>query len=254
MTPRPYVLADVTWERVRAAPYEVAVLPWGATEAHNRHLPHATDSIQAEAVAIEAARRAWAAGARVLVLPTVPFGVNTGQRDVPICLNMHPTTQLAVLRDLVESLEPHGVRKLVIVNGHGGNDFRQSIRELQPRTSLLLAQLHWYNCIDPRPYFAEPGDHAGELETSVMLHVAPDLVRPLHEAGPGAARPFAVRAFREGWAWTPRRWTMVTDDTGVGDPRQATAEKGARFFDDVAERVAGFLCELAAVDPEAMHG
>ncbi|MBL8996917.1 MAG: creatininase family protein [Gemmatimonadetes bacterium] len=250
---RPHVLAECTWSADAATRYEVAVLPWGATEAHNRHLPYATDTIQAERVAIEAARIAWDAGARALVLPAVPFGVNTGQADIPFCLNMNPGTQAALLRDLIGSLEGHGVRKLVLLNGHGGNDFRQIIRELQPSTRVLLCQLHWYSCLDPRPFFDEAGDHAGELETSVMLHLEPSLVRPLAEAGPGTTRPFRVRGFREGWAWTQRRWTQVTADTGAGDPKGATAEKGARYVAAVAERVAGFLVELAAADPDAMY-
>jgi creatinine amidohydrolase len=250
---RPFVLAESTWDSIRATAFDVAVLPWGATEAHNRHLPYATDTIQSEAVAAESARLAWETGTRALVLPGVPFGVNTGQAEVPFCLNMNPSTQLALLRDIARSLTPHGVRKLVILNGHGGNDFRQMIRELQPAVDLLLCQVNWYNCVDPRPFFAEPGDHAGELETSVMQHVAPDLVRPLAEAGPGKAKQFKVRGFREGWAWTPRHWIEVTEDTGVGNPAKATAEKGSRFLAAVTEQISAFLKELADADPAALY-
>ncbi len=253
MPGRPFVLAETTWEVVRRTPYEVAILPWGATEAHNRHLPYATDTIQAEAVATESARRAWEAGAKVVVLPGVPFGVNTGQLDVPHCLNMNPRTQLLLLRDLAEVLQRHGVRKLLILNGHGGNDFRQIIRELQPDFRLLLCQIHWFRCIDPAPFFDSPGDHAGELETSVMQKLAPELVGPLQEAGPGREKPFRVRGFREGWAWTQRRWDQATEDTGTGDPAASTPEKGERFLDAVSARIADFLVELAAADPEQLH-
>lgn len=242
---RPYLLAETTWETVKSAQYRVAVLPWGATEAHNRHLPYATDTIQCDAIAALAAGRASEAGANVLVLPTVPFGVQTGQRDIPFCLNLNPSTQAAILRDLLPSLEQHGIEKLVILNGHGGNDFRQIIRELSAGTPVLLCQVNWYAVVDPRPFFAEPGDHAGELETSVMLHLAPALVRPLETAGSGFARPAAIQAFREGWAWTPRQWTAVTDDTGTGNPAAATAPKGVRFVEAVTERLATFLVELA---------
>src|SRR6478672_12754974 len=77
MPTRPYILAESTWKTVDATPYDVAVLPWGATEAHNFHLPYATDNIQCDALAAEAARRAWERGAKVVVLPCVPFGANT---------------------------------------------------------------------------------------------------------------------------------------------------------------------------------
>ncbi len=253
MPPRPFVLAETSWQHVRAESYQVAILPWGATEAHNFHLPYATDTIEASAVAIEAASRAWDAGARVVVLPAVPFGVNTGQRDIPLCLNMNPSTQAALLADLVETVEAAGVRRLVVLNGHGGNDFRPMIRELQRASSVFLCAVNWYACIDAAAWFDAPGDHAGELETSVMLHLAPGLVRPLAEAGSGAAKAFRVRGLREGWAWAPRQWSAVTADTGVGDPSRATAEKGRRFVEAAAATLGTFLVELAGTELADMY-
>lgn len=250
---RPYILAEATWDEVRQAPFEVAVLPWGATEAHNRHLPYATDTIQSEAIAAAAAAHAWERGARVIVLPAVPFGVQTGQREVPFCLNLNPSTQVAILRDMMPALRDHGVRKLVILNGHGGNDFKPIIRELLPEAGLFLCLVNWYTTIPAASHFDEPGDHAGELETSVMQHVAPGLVRPLSGAGPGKSRTFRIAGLREGWAWTPRHWIEATDDTGVGDPRAATAVKGERYFNAVATRVGDFLVELAVADPAALY-
>ena len=91
--PRPYVIAEANWKTIKETPYEVIVLPWGATEAHNYHLPYATDNIQCDFVAAEAARIAWEQGARVGVLPTIPFGVNTGQLDIKLDINMNPSTQ-----------------------------------------------------------------------------------------------------------------------------------------------------------------
>ena len=248
MSTRPYVLAESTWKTVDATPYDVAILPWGATEAHNYHLPYATDNVQAEQIAIRAAERAWGRGSRVVVLPAVPFGVNTTQLDIKLCLNMNPSTQAAVLRDLVSALDGQGINKLLIVNGHGGNDFRQMIRELQPNTRVFLSTINWWSCVDVKQYVEEAGDHAGEAETAAMLHLAPELVQPLSEAGPGRARPSRLRGIREGWAWAPRRWTQVTADTGIGNPSKATAEKGAAYVDAAVERIAAFLVELAALD------
>jgi len=253
MPARPYILNELTWKTVQATRYEVAVLPWGATEAHNLHLPYATDNIETERIAAEAARRAWERGARVVVLPVVPFGVNTGQLDIPLCLNLNPSTQALVLRDLATALAGQGVRKLVILNGHGGNDFRQMIRELQPVVALFLCAVNWYQVVDAKRHFAEPGDHAGELETSVMLHCAPELLPPLSEAGPGAARRFKIAGLKEGWAWAPRQWRRVTDDTGVGNPGAATAEKGKHYVDAVAGKIGAFLVELAETEPGDMY-
>jgi creatinine amidohydrolase len=252
-TPRPYLLNELTWKSVRDARYEVAVLPWGATEAHNYHLPYGTDNIETERIAAFAAGRAWERGARVVVLPAVPFGVNTGQLDIPLCVNMNPSTQALVLRDVATALAGQGVGKLVILNGHGGNDFRQMIRELQPAVSVFLCTVNWYQVVDPKQFFSDLGDHAGELETSVMLHLAPELVRPLAEAGPGAARRFKIAALREGWAWAPRRWRQVTDDTGAGNPAAATAEKGGKYVEAVSEKIASFLVDLAKANTGEMY-
>jgi creatinine amidohydrolase len=248
MNTRPYILAESTWKTVEATPYEVAVLPWGATEAHNYHLPYATDTIQSDALAAESARLAWERGAKVVVLPCVPFGVNTGQLDIKLCLNMNPATQAALLADLVHAIEGQGIKKLVIFNGHGGNDFRQMIRELQARTTVFLATLNWYKVGNPASIFSDLGDHAGEVETSVMMHVAPDLVRPLDEAGDGSEKRWRIAGLRAGWAWAPRRWTQISADTGVGNPALATAEKGARYSAEVANHVADFFVELASAD------
>ena len=253
MTGRPYILAETTWKAVEPTPFDVAVLPWGATEAHNFHLPYGTDTIECDGLAAESARRAWEAGARVVVLPTVPFGVNTGQLDIKLCLNMNPSTQAAVLGDIVASLEGQGIRKLVILNGHGGNDFRQMIRQLQATSSVFLCTVNWYQCVDPAGFFDEPGDHGGELETSVMMHLAPQLVLPIEEAGSGSARRFRIAGLRDRWVWAPRQWTRVTPDTGVGNPAAATAAKGARYADAVAERIAGFLRDLAAADLDDLY-
>jgi len=253
VTDRPYVLAESTWKQVDPTPYAAAVLPWGATEAHNYHLPYGTDNVQAEQVAIRAAALAWERGARVVVLPTVPFGVNTTQLDIKLCLNMNPSTQLALLSDLVAALDGQGIRKLVILNGHGGNDFRQIIRELQPRTRVFLSTINWWSCVDVKQFVSEPGDHAGEAETAAMMHLAPELVRPLGDAGPGRARASKLGGIREGWAWAPRRWTQVTADTGIGDPSKSTATKGEAYVEAAVERIAGFLLELAALSLDDLY-
>lgn len=250
---RPFVLSESTWHTVRETPYSVAVLPWGATEAHNYHLPYGTDNVQAEQVAILAAERAWGRGARVAVLPTIPFGVNTTQLDIKLCVNMNPSTQAAVLADVVSSLEQQGILKLLVLNGHGGNDFRQMIRELQPHTAVFLAQINWWSCVDVKAFIEQGGDHAGEAETAAMLHLAPEQVRPLKEAGPGRARASRLTGVREGWAWAPRRWSQVTDDTGIGDPSRATAEKGEAYVNAAADRIAKFLVELATLDLDDLY-
>jgi len=253
MPSRPYILAETNWKSVKETAFEVAILPWGATEPHNFHLPYATDNYESAAVAERAAELAWKKGAKVIVLPTVPFGVNTGQLDLRLTLNMNPSTQFAVLSDLASALTGYGIRKLLILNSHGGNDFKQMIRELQPKLDLFICSINWWSCVKSADFFDEPGDHAGELETSLMMVMQPDLIRPLSEAGAGNARKFRVAGLRDGWAWAPRQWTKVTDDTGTGNPFAATREKGEKFLAAVTERIGGFLVELAAADRSDLY-
>lgn len=231
----------------------MAVLPWGATEPHNLHLPYATDVYESEAIAAEAARLAWERGCRTLVLPCVPFGANAQQLDLRGTINMHPSTQAAVLADVIESLEGQGFDRLVVLNGHGGNDFKGIIRELQSATAVFLSTVNWFRIPGTQQMFDDPGDHAGEMETSLVLHLRPDLVRPLDEAGPGAGRPWKLTAMAEGWAWAPRQWSRVTDDTGVGDPSAATAVKGRACFDAVCQHIADYLGELDQADLDDLY-
>ncbi len=246
---RPYVLAETNWKQVKNTQYKVAILPWGATEAHNYHLPYSTDNILAEEVAIEAAGIAWNENAKPIVLPTIPFGVNTGQMDVPLCMNMNPSTQLAILKDLVQVLEKHQIYKLVILNAHGGNNFKQLIRELSlifPK--VFVCAIDWWKVEKADDYFEEPGDHAGELETAAVMHLRPELVLPLGEAGEGKAKNYKLKGLKDGWVSAQREWTKVTEDTGVGNPKAATAEKGAVFFKKCCEMIAEFISELDAAD------
>lgn len=251
---RPYIIAEAIWSEVRDTAYELAVLPWGATEAHNFHLPYATDNYQCDALAAAAAKLAWERGAKVGVLPCVPFGVNTGQIDIPFCINMNPSTQSAVLADIIGSLAEQGIPKLTILNGHGGNNFKQQLRELQLQfPEVFLSTVDWFGILDHQKFFDAPGDHADEMETSLMLHIAPEQVRDLDTAGDGSTNPPKIPAMRAGWAWAQREWLQATNDTGSGNPAAATAEKGRVFLDALAEALAGFYVDLAAADPGDLY-
>ncbi len=248
---RPYILAESNWKTLKDQPVELAILPWGATEAHNYHLPYATDNIQVDHIAAESARLAWEQGARIIVLPTVPFGVNSGQTDIKLDINMHPSTQAAVLGDVIEVLNRQGIYKLLVLNGHGGNDFKMMIRELGVKyPKMFIASCAWFKALDKSKYFEEMGDHADEMETSLMLYLARDLVLPLEEAGKGEEKKFRIQGLREDWAWAERKWSQVTEDTGVGNPKKSTGEKSKAYFKDVTKKLGSLYVELAKSDPD----
>ncbi len=251
---RPYILAETNWKNIKNSEFDLAILPWGATEAHNYHLPYSTDVIEADHIGAEAAGIAWKKGAKVIVLPTIPFGVNTGQSDIKLDINLNPSTQLAILHDVVEVLNRQGIHKLMLLNSHGGNDFKPLLRELGLKfPKMFLCTCNWFQSLNKKDYFDCAGDHADEMETSLLLHLAPQLVLPLTEAGDGKEKKHKIKEFSEGWVWSERRWSQISQDTGTGNPRAATKEKGEMYFKAVTEKVAKLLIELAQSDLNQLY-
>ncbi len=251
---RPYILAETTWKSIKDQKIELAILPWGATEAHNLHMPFATDNILTEKVAVKSAEAAWNNGAKVVVLPTIPFGVNTGQLDIRLNINMNPSTQFAILNDVTDVLNRHEIYKFLIVNGHGGNDFKQIIRELGFKyPKMFICGCNWYQSFENSQFFENSGGHADEMETSLMQFLAPDLVLPLSEAGEGKGKKFKVKALNERWAWAERKWTQVTSDTGIGNPFKSTPEKGEKCFNEIVKKVGALMFEVSKTDINNMY-
>ncbi len=251
---RPFLLEETNWKAVKTTTYDVAVLPWGATEAHNYHMPYGTDNYQVDYVVNEAAKSAWEKGAKVIVLPSIKYGIQTGQMDIPFSMNMLPSTQLIVLKDIADVLLKSGCSKLVIVNGHGGNNFKNMIREISfffP--DLFCCSVNWYEAVKTKDYFAKPADHADEFETSCLMYIQPGLLLPLREAGDGETKKFKIEALRSGWATAQRKWTEISKDTGSGNPELASAEKGKTYLDACISRLREFLVELAKTKNDEMY-
>lgn len=230
--------------------YDIVVLPWGATEPHNLHLPYMTDCILSHDVAVDAAliaKRKY--NVNCMVMPPIGMGSqNPGQRELPFCIHTRYETQKAILTDIVASLHAQGICKMIIVNGHGGNTFKSMIRDLLVDfPDFLIGSSEWFTVLKGKDYFDNPGDHADELETSVMMHYHPELVN-LDEAGSGEFTNFAIDSLNEKVAWIPRDWSKISKDTGVGDPRGASAEKGKVFALAVAEKYAQLFDELVHKD------
>lgn len=252
---KPYLLEETNWKQVKNQKYEVAVLPWGATEPHNYHLPYGTDSLETARIAEDSARKAWEKGAKIMVLPTIPLGIqNVGQIELPFCLHTRLATQKMILEDILKALYNQGIRKFVLMNGHGGNDFKQLIRDLQPEfPEMLISIVEWFRLFPNSKHFEEDGDHANEMETSIILYYFPHLVLPLEQAGDGKTKKFRMEALNNKTAWTPRRWDKVSADTGVGNPKKASAEKGRFFLEDVTSKIADYFVDLANSDLEDLY-
>jgi len=252
---KPYILEQTNWKQVKTVKYQVAVLPWGATEPHNYHLPYGTDSLETAKITEAAAEKAWKKGVKIMVLPTIPLGVqNPGQIDLPFCLHTKPSTQTLIFKDIVEALHYQGIRKLILMNGHGGNDFKPMVREIQPQfPKMLISLVEWFKILNLSEYFEEDGDHAGEMETSVIMHFFPHLVLPLEEAGYGNAKSSKLKGILNKTAWLPRQWNKVSEDTGVGNPKKASAEKGKKYLEDLTSKIAEFFVEMAECNLEDLY-
>lgn len=251
---RPWILAETNWKEVKKEDYELAVLPWGATEAHNYHLPYGTDIYEADYIAAEAARIAWEDGCRPIVLPTIPFGVNTGQADIKLDINIYPSTQAIILQDVVEVLNRQNIKKLLVLNSHGGNNFRPMIREIGAKfPEMFISTCDWFRALDKSRFFEEAGDHADEMETSLMMYLRGELVLPLHEAGDGADKKSKIEGIRQGWAWAERQWSQVTADTGVGNPHKSSAEKGKAYFEAVTRKAGKLMADLCRADLQDLY-
>ena len=250
---RPYVVHEATYRQLLELKPNLVVLPWGATEAHNFHLPHGTDVIEAEGLGAEAVRRANEQGAACVLLPAVPFGVNHTQLKQVATITMRASTQLAVLRDAADSLVRQGIDRLVVFNFHGGNEFKPLIRDLMHDLPIYIVQVNgWQTAPKMRDLLkVKDGDHADEFETSLMLHLKAEWVAPLETAGDGAPTPSKLPALTSTpGVWTSREWTLATADTGIGDPRAATADKGERIFEMLVGAFVPVLVQLS----KARHG
>lgn len=241
-------LAQQNYKTVREAHYEVAILPIGSCEPHNFHLPYGTDTLQSDGIANLVCESAAAQGARVVKLPCIPYGVQSNMLELPLAINVYPSTFFALLKDIVDSLENSGIRKLLILNGHGGNDFlKPFVREMMGKSEVFIAVCDWWK-VGSDVYdevFEVRDDHAGEMETSVILKMAPELV-DLKNASDGATKKTQFEAINKGYVSISRQWDLLTESTGTADPRAATAEKGEKYLEIITQRLAQFVVELSA--------
>jgi creatinine amidohydrolase len=239
-------LTATNLHRLSQRRYEVAVLPVAAIEAHNRHLPEGQDLRHTTYVARRCCETAWTECSSLICLPPIPYGVDCNLMSFPLSIHVSQATLDAMVRDIVVSLLKHEIRKIVIINGHGGNDFTPLVRQVQSDLPVHVFLCDWWKVGHDRydQIFDAPDDHAGEFETSVALALYPELVE--HDvAADGQARPFRFEALEQGWVRTSREFSRLNDHCGVGDPSQATAEKGHEYLDLVCDRISRFLIELA---------
>jgi creatinine amidohydrolase len=238
-------LADVTTDEAREAWPRVkgALLPLGANEQHGPNLEMSADITIASAFAERLAR---AFHPRLVLCPPVPYGVSPHHMAFTGTLTLRPETFDAVVCDIAASLAHHGVRTLVIVNGHGGNQAPLAVTTAKLRDQgFRVASLAWFGlAADEAKKTARhtPYNHACEVETSIALALAPQLVRK-EKLQPGKVKPFPHphTAYDQPRVDLPYSFADLTENGALGDARLATREDGERIVKAVIERASAFL-------------
>ena len=257
---------EFTWPEIRELVREqpVCVIPVGTIEQHGRHLPLITDACTATEISRLAVEKVVP---KAVLLPTVSYAFNEHHLDFPgtIAIDTHPF--INYVAGIGQSLAHHGFRKILFVNGHGSNVPFLDIaaRTITNKTEAICAMVSWWSLM-PQELFLDiresefPGGmaHACELETSVMLHLRPDLVQM------GKAER-DLHFERSNYIWwdlqraspvTYQEWFSRYSKTGtVGDPTKASAEKGGRVVEAVVGRLEGFLDEFRQrrIQPRVDH-
>ena len=224
-------LSDVSWTDVRDADAPLALLPVGSTEQHGPHAPLGVDSLSATAIASATADRYDEA---VAVAPTVPVGVAEEHRAFDGTLWVSEDSLRAYVGDVLRSLAHHGFEHVVVVNGHGGNSdaLRETCGRVTRDGDVDAVAYTWFTAIDPIDV-AGTGfrlGHGGPVETSLVLHVDPELVRPerYDDAREGAGEGFGVFVAGTNLAYD---FDEFAESGNVGDPTPASAEDGERLLD-----------------------
>lgn len=248
---RPWILSEVNYGYLRDHPYEVAVLPLGATEPHNLHLPYGTDVYEGTTVGEKICEAAHQRGAKVVLLPTIPYGTETNLVRFPLAMNVNPTTLFSFITDIVQSLAASGIKKVLLLNSHGGNDMKPLLRELYGKTNAHVFLCNWFQvCADQYDkIFEHRDDHAGEMETSFILAYYPHLVARHPDgslnADDGRTAKTRFEAMNRGWVGLTRPWHLLTTNSGSGYPHAASADKALRLMELLVERLGTFLVELS---------
>ncbi|WP_243611743.1 creatininase family protein [Shimia aestuarii] len=253
------------WAALKAPDFEtlpddtVAILPFGATEQHGPHLPLSVDTTLTDAV-LSASLPHWSAATNALILPTLTITKSNEHAEHAGSLALSARTLLSVIEDIGASVARAGIRRLVMLNGHGGNTAVLEIacRELRIAHRLVTAHASWFAFAETSPHIAPEAAahdlHAGDIETSAMLAAAPNLV----DMDKADDFPPKTHDWQANNRWTgltghAARPGWVIDDLSpsgaCGDASVASADKGAAMIESAAKNFAAFLEEFSRFDP-----
>jgi len=243
---------EMTWPEIRDAVKQnkVALIPVGSIEDHGWHLPVMTDNLIAESICYEVARQY---NDDVVVLPVAPYGFEEHHMDFPGSIDVNYATLIRLWADIGKSLAHHGFKKIVFINGHGSNHSALDLaaREVTIKTNAYCCMASWWNLVREEigtireSEFPGGCSHAGELETSLVMFLRPELVHKDYISK-------EIPKFNSKFMWRDLQrpspvafmdmWSRQTESGIIGDPTFATAEKGEKLFQMIVAKV-GSLCQ-----------
>ncbi len=231
-----FLLAELTWPEAakRFKQVDVALLPVGSIEQHGPHLPLDTDAFDADYLAKQVASSC--SDPKPLVLPLVPYGVSYAHDDFSGTVSISPETLSKLVYEIGMSVAQHGITKLVIINGHGGNE-----PALHFAAQMVNRDAHIFTCVDTGETSDKdiaamsevPNDvHAGDIETSTTLAVRPELVRMelAEKFIPKFSSRYLDLTSQRGVGWYART-ARITPSGVFGDPTRASRSKGEKMWE-----------------------
>ncbi|MGI6775397.1 creatininase family protein [Acetomicrobium sp.] len=232
---------NLTYADFKEGKFDKAILAVGSAENHGFHLPFGTDTLVSLAIAEEVAKKVEG----LLVLPPITYGVSLHYDDFPFTLTLRPEVMIEVLKDVLDSSIRQGINHIIIINGHDGNIApieiaSRSIKVKYPDSFIASLDAWWVKAgelLPPDTFEVWDGlGHAGEGETSIVLHLYPQLARMENARGVVPSLPDGLDI----------KWksSEITPYGATGDPTKGTPEKGEKMFKALLDCVVKFIQEM----------
>ena len=255
-------LSDLNYKDVKGRYDSVAIIPVSAIEAHGPHLPLGVDALLNDSL-LDRVIELNPSNNKILVLPNTNFGMSIEHSAYPGTISIKAETLIEYWIQIAVSLKKSGFRKVLFFNSHGGQVGIADIvlRKLRAEHNLLAHSLHWFKVQPPEGLFEDEelkyGIHGGEVETSLMLHKWPSLVKMefaqnFDSFGKDLAKKYKFvnptgSALSFGW-----QTQDLNAEGAVGNAAAANAEKGMQFFEFIAKEVSSMISEIIELSPEVL--
>lgn len=246
-----YILPQMTWPEVKEAlkTAQVALVPVGAQEQHGYHIAEGCDSYRAEKFCELLAEKAFP---KVVVTPTINYGVSPHHMDFPGTITLRQETLINILEDIVVSLKHHGLEKFLFVNAHGGNSSTIAVaaEKLSRKYDVEIAHTKF---VDAAKKSIQDGiestyfGHACEREISECLYMVPQIVRKDHiEKGDMNDDSFALKYMRSDFVKVAYQFKEITNNGNIGDGRKGSYELGEKIINEALENLSQFIDDFIA--------